>query len=275
MGEQEVPSKDYGSMNSPIRWAGSKRRLLPIIVNIAPKQYSRYIEPFCGSLCLYLRLPKIPAVVSDINPELMHFYRMVRWRPRVVARHLHSWDVAEKTYYKVRALAPDKLEPELRAARFLYLNRLCFNGVYRTNLRGEFNVPRGNRVPAIPQEPEILCLAERLRGTELLNADFSEPLSMAGQGDFVYLDPPYAGRDVRNRGEYGPGSFSMGDIDRLYHSVDSASRRGAKILISYADISQIRSAFAGWKVDELDVPRNVSGFTRGRGVASEVFLRNY
>lgn len=275
MGRLGPLSIKNGSMNSPIRWAGSKRKLLPAILSYMPKEYSRYIEPFCGSLCLYLQLPEVPAVVSDINPELMHFYKMVRWRPRVVASYLSDWDLQESTYYAVRALSPDDLAAEARAARFLYLNRLCFNGVYRTNSRGEFNVPRGTRVPAMPGTEELIQLGARLRQAQLLESDFSETLSIAEEGDFVYLDPPYAGRDVRNRGEYGPGSFAISDIDRFQQSVMDASNKGAKILISYADVPVIRSAFAKWELTPLVVPRNVSGFARGRGQAGEVFLRNY
>ena len=275
MAQSESQSTRNGSMNSPIRWAGSKRRLLPAILEHMPKSYSRYIEPFCGSLCLYLHLPSSPAVVSDINPELMHFYKMVRWRPRVVAERLFEWDMHQETYYSVRALSPHDLEPETRAARFLYLNRLCFNGVYRTNARGEFNVPRGTKVPAMPELHELVRLASRLRQAQLLESDFSETLSMAAPGDFIYLDPPYAGRDVRNRGEYGPGSFGVSDINRFHHCVSFASQKGAKILISYADVPVIRDAFSTWKISSLVVPRNVSGFARGRGQAGEVFLRNY
>jgi len=262
-------------MNSPIRWAGSKRKLLPAILTHLPSRYARYIEPFCGSLCLYLTLPRVPAVVSDINPELMHFYKMARWRPNVVANFLSQWDLHEKTYYRVRALSPKELAPEVRAARFLYLNRLCFNGVYRTNARGEFNVPRGSKVSSLPSAKELSDLGLRLRSASLLLADFAETLSVARKGDFIYLDPPYAGRNVRNRGEYGPGSFSVEDIERFQESVSRASRKGAKILISYADVPIIREAFDGWSVSSLMVPRNVSGFTHGRGQAGEVFLRNY
>lgn len=275
MGKSEATSVSNSSMSSPIRWAGSKRRLLREIQQNMPPRYTRYIEPFCGSLCLYLNLPGTPAIVSDINPELMHFYKMVRWRPRVVATYLYQWDMEHDTYYHVRRLVPHELFPEQRAARFLYLNRLCFNGVYRTNAKGEFNVPRGSRVPAMPSVNELINLASRLRQAQLLESDFSETLSFARAGDFVYLDPPYAGRDVRNRGEYGAGSFGAKDIDRFHASVSEASENGAKVLISYADVPIIRAAFSNWKQSSLVVPRNVSGFARGRGLAGEVFLRNY
>jgi len=266
---------DCYEMKSPIRWAGSKRKLLPLILSHMPPNYNRYIEPFCGSLCLYLTLPRVKAIVSDINPELIHFYKMIRWRPNIVSAHLDQWDLEEDTYYKVRATQPKSLSAEMRAARFLYLNQLCFNGVYRTNSRGEFNVPRGSRVPAMPSDEQLKALGGRLRSAVLLNEDFSKVLSLARKGDFVYLDPPYAGRGVRDRGEYGPGSFAAKDVERLRVAVTAASKAGAKILISYADVPIIRDAFAGWETIALSVPRNVSGFAHGRGFAGEVFLRNY
>lgn len=272
---KEIKNQECAAMSSPIRWAGSKRKLIPAIRANMPSDYRRYMEPFCGSLSLYLALPKKQAVLSDLNAELIHFYRMARWRPRVVWSAAQGWDLSPETYYEVRSLHPESLCAERRAARFLYLNRLCFNGVYRTNSRGEFNVPRGSRVPGMPEKEAILLLASRLRSAELICDDFSEIVNLARRNDFLYLDPPYAGRGVRNRGEYGPGSFDVSDIERLQVCIDRASRRGAKILISYADVEVIKDAFHGWNVVNIKVPRNVSGFASGRGIAGEVFLKNY
>lgn len=262
-------------LNSPIRWAGSKRKLLPELHAHMPNGFSRYIEPFCGSLSLWLSLPPKPAIVGDINPELIHFYKMVRWRPRVVARLADAWGLESDTYYEVRALNPSELSAELRAARFLYLNRLCFNGVYRTNRQGKFNVPRGTRVPGMPSGDELAALSGRLKTADIHCVDFEKIISLAKKGDFVYLDPPYAGRGARDRGEYGKGSFLEADIERLDVALKKASRGGAKILVSYADTMKIRSAFSDWNIFELRVPRNVSGFTKGRTSAAEILIRNY
>ncbi|MBH1664157.1 Dam family site-specific DNA-(adenine-N6)-methyltransferase [Stenotrophomonas maltophilia] len=262
-------------LNSPIRWAGSKRKLLPELHAHMPTSFSRYIEPFCGSLSLLLSLPPKPAIVGDINPELVHFYRMARWRPRVVARLADAWGLEDETYYQVRTLDPLSLSAERRAARFLYLNRLCFNGVYRTNRQGQFNVPRGTRVPGMPSEQELAELGRRLKAVDIYCSDFEEIVSYAREGDFLYLDPPYAGRGARDRGEYGKGSFLEADIQRLAIALNEASRRGAKVLVSYADTMEIRGALCGWNTFELRVPRNVSGFMKGRKSASEILVRNY
>jgi DNA adenine methylase len=226
-------------------------------------------------MCLWLALGPSEALVSDINGDLIQFYKMVRWRPGVVARTAQQWDMKPATYYRVRSLNPIDLSAMERAARFLYLNRFCFNGVYRTNARGKFNVPRGTHTGALPGEQELRNFGRLLRSVDLRCDDFQQVVSEARQDDFIYLDPPYAGRQVRNRGEYGAGSFGEDDISRLRCALIDADSRGAKVLLSYADIPAIREAFSGWQIESLDVKRNVSGFAHGRALAKEVIIRNY
>jgi DNA adenine methylase len=264
-----------GLQRSPIRWAGSKKKLLPVLSAIVPKSYTRYVEPFCGSLCLFVALKPASALVGDINQELIHFYKMIRWRPHKVAALTHALPVNDATYYKLRSLLPSALSAEQRAARFLYLNRFCFNGVYRTNLAGHFNVARGQHMGKIPDVEELAAFGSLMRRVELRLSDFSTLVAESGPGDFVYLDPPYAGRSVRDRGEYGVGAFKGYDIERLATEVDLASSRGAKILISYANLDHFRSFFPNWNTITIDVSRNVSGFARGRTSVSEVLICNY
>ncbi|SUA88978.1 DNA adenine methylase [Pandoraea pulmonicola] len=260
---------------SPIRWAGSKRKLLLQLQELAPTAFDRYVEPFCGSLCLFVALKPKNALVGDINSELIHFYRIISWRPRVVAELAHALPIDSATYYRLRSIAPNTLSAEQRAARFLYLNRFCFNGVYRTNRAGYFNVSRGRHTGSIPNIEELLAFGRLIRNAEFHCSDFENIVANAGEGDFVYLDPPYAGRDVRDRGEYGPGAFKMSDMQRLFSAVQMASNRGAKILISYADLPIVRDLFCKWNLTRVEVARNVSGFTAGRTSVSEIILRNY
>jgi DNA adenine methylase len=260
---------------SPLRWAGSKKKLLPALNSIAPKSFRRYVEPFCGSLCFLVALKPEQALVGDINEELIHFYKMIRWRPKKVATLTHSLPRDADTYYSLRSLAPNSLSPEQRAARFLYLNRFCFNGVYRTNRNGQFNVARGQHMGEIPPVDELIAFGRLMRHVNFELSDFSTLLENAGRGDFVYLDPPYAGRNVRDRGEYGVGAFKEHDIERLATQVDAASQRGAKILISYADLPQFRALFPLWNTTSIEVGRNVSGFSRGRTKVSELLICNY
>lgn len=263
------------SVKPLLRWAGSKRKLLPVLRQVAPAQFSRYVEPFCGSACFYLELAPEVGLLGDINSELIHFYKRVRANPNLVGKLFHAMPTTERFYYDLRAVAPDSLGANERAARFLYLNRFCFNGVYRTNREGAFNVPRGMRVGALPSLEEIASFGRVLRRAEVRVGDFESTLAECGAGDFVYLDPPYAGRGVRNRGEYGANSFAEIDVVRLRHSLESASGRGAKILVSYGDVSVVREAFSDWRVSELTVGRNVSGFLHGRRDVQELLITNY
>jgi DNA adenine methylase len=257
-----------------LRWAGSKRRLLPVLRASAPKEFERYIEPFCGSICLFVDLKPKKAVLSDNNPELIHFYRTLRHRPAHIGKLAAAMPLTESFYYELRALNPVTLSSNDRAARFLYLNRFCFNGVYRTNKQGQFNVPRGKHMGALPSVEEITNFGRFIRSAEFHAADFEELLDIATTGDFVYLDPPYAGAS-RDRGEYGINAFKEIDIVRLTDACNRASKRGAKVLLSYADLPIMRALLPNWGVRELDVLRSVSGFSRGRGMVQEILISNF
>lgn len=214
-------------------------------------------------------------MLGDINPELIHFYKRVRANPNRVGELFHAMPTTEDFYYELRSMQPESLSANERAARFLYLNRFCFNGVYRTNRAGIFNVPRGVRVGALPTLEDIAAFGRLLRRAELEAGDFEAVLAQCGVNDFVYLDPPYAGRGVRNRGEYGANSFSEDDVARLHDTLENASSRGAKILISYGDVPIVRQAFSKWQIRELTVGRNVSGFLHGRREVRELLITNY
>lgn len=240
-----------------------------------PAQFTRYVEPFCGSACLFIELSPERGLLGDINPELIHFYKRVRANPNKVGELFHAMPATERFYYELRSVPPESLGANERAARFLYLNRFCFNGVYRTNRAGAFNVPRGVKVGALPTLGEIAAFGRSLRRADVEVSDFETVLQQCGADDFVYLDPPYAGRGVRNRGEYGANSFSEVDVDRLRDALEGASSRGAKILLSYGDVPVVRQAFSQWQVRELTVGRNVSGFLHGRREVQELLITNY
>jgi DNA adenine methylase len=185
-----------------LRWAGSKRKLLPELMRHVPEAFERYVEPFAGSGCLFFSLRPRKAVLGDINSELIETYRTIAKHPKLVARSLHALRGDKRTYYRLRDhYAPES--PVDRATRFVYLNRHCFNGVYRINRAGRFNVPRGNRTGGIPSEAEFYRCSIALRGTELRAGDYRTCLADIGSGDFVYLDPPYASRRRNTHGEYG------------------------------------------------------------------------
>lgn len=258
-----------------IRWAGSKRKLIPVMKQNSPSIFERYIEPFCGSISFFLEQEVQKAYLTDINSELINFYKVVQSDPGYISDGMEMLESSKEQYYKVRSLDPGSLTDSDRAVRFFYLNRHCFNGVYRTNLKGQFNVPYGSKLTSIPCRAELLAFSKILSNVTFEACDFEKSVSRSGEGDFVYLDPPYAGREVKDRGEYGLNKFQESDIYRMHEVLEKASARGAKILLSYADITQVRDIFSGWHINTISVGRSVSGFAKGRSIVSEVLVKNY
>ena len=180
-------------MTKPIlRWAGSKRQLVPHIAAYWPGGSVRYIEPFVGSAGLFFAVQPSYAILGDINAALIETYRMVRDVPEPLHLALKKWINDEAEYYRIRAMEPVDMDPVGRAARFLYLNRFCFNGLYRTNGAGYFNVPYGgNRSGQLPTLRHLRAAGKLLERAKLVSGDFRETLSTVGPNDFVYLDPPF------------------------------------------------------------------------------------
>jgi DNA adenine methylase len=262
-------------MSPILRWAGSKRRLLPLLLKNIPKKYNRYYEPFAGSACLYLATRPSSAVLGDLNAELIGTYRAIRSYPQKVAEGLQSLPTTEEFYYWIRCFKPEDLGEIDRAIRFIYLNRFCFNGVYRTNKLGHFNVPRGTRTGDIPTLSEIENFALVLKQAELRAGDFEKCLEDVKEGDFVYLDPPYALAGKKDRGEYGLGKFITDDIQRLVNIVNKMNDKGAHILVSYAEDTTLTTLFQNWHIQNITVRRSVSGFAKSRGTVKEIFISNF
>jgi DNA adenine methylase len=173
-------------------------------------------------------------------------------------------------------MSPDILSPIEKAARFFYLNRFCFNGVYRTNMNGDFNVPRGVRTGRFPTEKHFYRCSIALRKAKILNSDFESTLSMVKARDFVYLDPPYATNDRRYRGEYGNNCFQYKDVERLLKSIDSISKIGAFFLLSYSYSEDLVNSISKiWNFRIIDVRRHVSGFAKDREVVKELIVSNF
>jgi DNA adenine methylase len=256
------------------RWAGSKRKLLDAIVSRVPPTYSRYVEPFAGSACLFFALRPPAAILNDLNQELIATYSTIRKHPRLVHRAAANWPGTKEFYYQIR----DGFQPTdsiVAAARFAYLNRYCFNGVYRANRKGEFNVPMGTQTGDFPPLTSFYRCSIALRKAELRAKDFDECLMNVREDDFVYLDPPYAKQHGRFRGEYGYGAFKASDIDRLLQSLRRIDQAGAKFLLSYSYCREIRPALARWQYKVVLVRRHVAGFAEDRGRVREVLVANY
>jgi DNA adenine methylase len=258
-----------------LRWAGSKRRLLPELSGFWRPAYRRYVEPFAGSSCLFFELQPQAAILSDKNAELMEVYEVLRDRPRRLHELLTLLPRNESTYYSLRRQPPGQLSRIHRAVRFMYLNRFCFNGLYRTNRLGQFNVPYApTGTGEVPSLEQLLVCAELLRNATLRAWDFGTTLRYVVKGDFVYIDPPFAVSTRRVFVEYGPKLFTRDDLGRLARHLVSIHNRGATFLLSYADCREAREIFRGWAVRRIRVKRNIGGFADVRRNAYELLVTN-
>jgi DNA adenine methylase len=259
----------------PLRWAGSKRKLLRDLEIYWTRQ-SRYLEAFAGSACLFFRLRPKVALLNDTNAELIHALEVMREHPRLLHDSLMHMQPSPDTYYFLRAQQPTNLDPFDRAVRFFYLNRYCFNGIYRTNAKGEFNVPYSPaRTGGFPSLSEWVAAAQELKNAELHCQDFDSFVRKnARQGDFIYLDPPYAVSNRRVFRQYSAQSFGIDDLRRLSDLLIHLDRIGAVFVVSYAASPEAEEIGSGWKVVRTRVQRNIAGFAEKRKMDTEVVITN-
>lgn len=258
-----------------LRWAGSKRRMLPELLPYWRDDYSRYVEPFMGSASLFFALAPSRALLSDTNSELVGTFIAVRDRPEDVYNELVQIPLGKDSYYRIRALPTQTMSVPRKAARFIFLNRFCFNGLYRTNMQGRFNVPfSSSRTGDLPTMEELAAVSDALKGIVLRTADFEEVLSQVERGDFVYLDPPYAVTEERIFREYGPQSFNVSDLKRLAVALDQVDKKGASFVVSYALCKEAVDAFQNWTMHKVLVNRNIAGFAKHRRQAVELIVSN-
>lgn len=259
-----------------LRWAGSKRATAGALAHYWQEDYRRYIEPFCGSAALYFRICPKRAVLADINLDLVSFYETVSSRASQVYKIFSSFPREQDTYYRLRADYRTVTNRVERAAIFYYLNKNCFNGLYRTNKQGHFNVPfSDNRVGQYPSKAEFLISCQHIARAKFVRGDFFEVVkSTVRKGDFVYLDPPYASSARLPFREYYPESFSIDDIDRLATLLRYVDRVGGKFILTYSDDVAIKDIAERWESTKFEVRRNISGFSNSRRMATEQIITN-
>lgn len=263
-------------MKTFIRWAGSKKQILGKLKSHMPDNFNRYFEPFCGSGCLFFDIEPTKAILGDLNTELICTFQALQTDVQEVIKYLPKMRPGKENYYRIRSIDPKTLtKPEI-AARFIYLNFYCFNGLYRTNLKGQFNVPFGRKKSNNPiDEDQIIACSNILKTAELHTGDFETTIKSAEQGDFVYLDPPFAISTRRMFFEYGPNTFCHKDLERLSKVLKRFNEKGVKFLISYADSPEARKLLSQWHSVRVRTRRNIAGFSGSRRVAYELLASNY
>jgi DNA adenine methylase len=227
-----------------LKWAGGKRWLTAQCPGLFPKSFERHVEPFLGSGAVYFHLAPAAALIADSNSDLIGTYLEVRssWRQVERALKRHHRNHNEGYYYAERA-RKHSVGHE-RAAQFIYLNRTCWNGLYRVNLRGQFNVPIGTKTAVYSDSDDFKSVSALLGRARIVASDFESIIDQAERGDFLFVDPPYITRHNFNGFvKYNDKLFSWTDQERLASSIRRASRRRVKILITNADHPSIHKLY--------------------------------
>jgi len=268
-----------------IKWLGGKRRLINQISLYLPDDIDRYFEPFLGSGAMFFYIkqkydPKY-SMLSDINKDLIKTFIFVRDRPKELIKNLEYFDKnnSENFYYNVRTRYNQGIITGIRrAAAFIYLTKTCFNGVYRINKKGEFNVPYGYyKDPEIYNKEEIMFASQLLNGVDIRRQDYTKVLQYVKKDDLIYLDPCYDPLKKTSFVHYTRERFSIHDRTKLYEFIIRATRKGGRIILSNNNIKDIEEMYSkkGFNINYVEASRCVSVNPKGRGRIKELLITNY
>lgn len=262
---------------SLLRWAGSKRALLPRLAELVGTQVDEYVEPFCGSAALFFSLKPKSAFLYDLNANLIHTLGAIKHHHKQVFEVFSQLEETKEAYYVLRDKYNHYQMNEIQgAATFIYLNRYGFNGLWRTNLKGHFNVPFGGASARPPKEEFFNRCASTLERAQLNALDFRESLPRhRGSKVTVFADPPYSTSSRRTFKEYGPKVFQKNCFHDLTRELFEIHRSGSRVILAYCDEPEVREAFADWTIEQVSVTRNVGGFADRRRVAQELLIYNF
>ena len=264
-----------------VKWVGGKRQLMFELIKNMPKSYNRYFEPFIGGGALFFELQPEQAYISDMNEELINLYSVVRNNVYELIKDLSKHEVSKEYFLEIRNIDRTEHYTELsdveRASRFIYLNRTCFNGMYRVNSQGQFNVPFGYyKNPRIIDENNLLNCSELLKKTEIKCADFSEILTKVKKGDFVYFDPPYVPlNETSSFTSYTKDGFDIDMQFKLRDVCDELATMGVKFMLSNSDTKLVNELYANYEIKKVFASRQINANADGRGKITEVLVRNY
>ncbi|MBM3381308.1 MAG: DNA adenine methylase [Betaproteobacteria bacterium] len=259
-----------------LKWAGGKSALLEQLVPHFPQSFDRYIEPFLGGGAVFFSLcPGVRALLNELNPELFNLYCVIRDKPDQLMQQLDEFAqrYSKEFYYELRSQAPRTAVA--RAARTLFLNKTGFNGLYRQNARGQFNVPFGHRkkCPALYNSENIRVVSRRLAEAEINNADFATVIAQAGEGDFLYCDPPYEPLSATSSfNSYTSVGFNRSEQKRLHDELAKAVARGAHVALSNSVAPYVVELYAHWDVRRVKARRTINSIAGRRGEIDEFLV---
>ncbi len=260
-----------------LKWAGGKRWLTANYSDIFPDDFEVYIEPFLGSGAVFFMLSPSNAILSDANSDLINTYKAIKNNHRLVKHYLaeHQQNHSKNYYYNIRSALPRSTYQ--KAARFIYLNRTCWNALYRVNKRGEFNVPIGTKTSVLMPTDNFANTSKTLSETKLLNSDFQVVIERSKRDDFIFVDPPYTVKhNLNGFVKYNERIFSWDDQIRLRDALICASDRGAKILMTNANHKSIRDIYRGcFNIEALSRESVIAASAANRNRTTELLIYNY
>ena len=269
-----------------VKWAGGKRQIIDKLLKYAPEEFDTYYEPFVGGGAFLFELSPKNAVINDYNKELMNVYECIKDSDKFdkMCKELnnHEANHSEEYYYKIRNLDRDKnkfnkLADYKRAARTIYLNKACFNGLYRVNSKNEFNVPFGKKSKVNTYEGQnlgIICGYLNYNNIKLLSTDFEEAVKDAKKGDFIYFDPPYDS-DTSTFNSYTEDGFGKEEQKRLSRVYKKLADKGCYVMLSNHNTKLVNELYKEFNINVIEAKRNINSNGAKRGKVEEVIITNY
>lgn len=268
-----------------LKWVGGKKQIFPEIQKRLPKKFNKYFEPFVGGGYVFLQLKPKVGYINDFNEELINLYRIVKEEPKELIKKIqkHKERNSKEYFYKIRSYDRkpnfNKISKVDKAARMVFLNKTCFNGLYRVNSNGELNSPYGKyKSPQIFSESNINNISDYFNqnNISIVNGDYKELLQYIEKGDFVYLDPPYdpVSKTSSFTG-YSADGFNKQNQIELKEFCDLINKKGAYFLLSNSSTDFIKELYANYYVDIIKVKRILAAKNSSRCVVEEVLVRNY
>jgi DNA adenine methylase len=272
-----------------VKWAGGKSQLLKQFEPLFPPRFNGYVEPFVGGGAVFFHLfnqGRITngAILNDLNPGLMNCYEIIRDQVEELIEELHRHEphkTEEDYFYEVRKWDRqpnfDDRSPVEQVARTIFLNRTCYNGLYRVNSKGQFNVPFGRyKNPQVCDEENLRAVSRALQGVELLSGDFKKCIERVEHGDFVYLDPPYHPiSETASFTSYTKDDFTEEDQIRLAEAYHHLAEKGCLVMLSNSYTPFIQDLYNGYRQKEVNARRAINSKGNGRGRVSELVILNY